>query len=114
MFSKKVKKGYVLYQNENVPEIGTSKDRVIIQDGCVFKDLAGTGELLPYEDWRLGYEERAKDLAARLPVEMIAGLMLYSPHQMVPGMPDSPFPGKYKGKDFPDSGCEPWEMSDQQ
>ena len=79
MFSKKVKKGYVLYQNENGPEIGTSKD-----------------------------------LAARLPVEMIAGLMLYSPHQMVPGMPDSPFPGKYKGKDFPDSGCEPWEMSDQQ
>ena len=114
MFSKKVKKGYVLYQNKNGPEIGTSKDRVIIQDGCVFKDLAGTGELLPYEDWRLGYEERAKDLAARLPVEMIAGLMLYSPHQMVPGMPDSPFPGKYKGKDFPDSGCEPWEMSDQQ
>ena len=33
MFSKKVKKGYVLYQNENGPEIGTSKDRVIIQDG---------------------------------------------------------------------------------
>ena len=114
MFRKKVKKGYVVYENENGPVIGSTKDQILVKDGCVFKDLVGTGELLPYEDWRLGYEERAKDLASRLPVEMIAGLMLYSPHQMVPALPDSPFPAKYKGKDFPESGCRPWEMSDQQ
>ena len=114
MFRKKVKKGYVVYENENGPVIGSTKDQILVKDGCVFKDLAGTGELLPYEDWRMGYKERAKDLASRLPVEMIAGLMLYSPHQMVPALPDSPFPAKYKGKDFPESGCRPWEMSDQQ
>ena len=104
MYSKKVKKGYVLYENEKGPRIGTAGDKVLVVEGCVFKDLAGTGELLPYEDWRLPYEVRARDLAARLPVEMIAGLMLYSPHQMVPGLPGSPFPGTYKGTDFPGSG----------
>ena len=114
MYSRKVKKGYVLYENEKGPGIGTAEDKVLVVEGCVFKDLAGTGELLPYEDWRLPYEARAKDLAARLPVEMIAGLMLYSSHQMVPGLPGSPFPGTYKGTDFPDSGCDPWEMSDEQ
>ena len=114
MYSRKVKKGYVLYENEKGPGIGTAEDKVLVAEGCVFKDLAGTGELLPYEDWRLPYEERARDLAARLPVEMIAGLMLYSSHQMVPGLPGSPFPGTYKGADFPDSGCDPWEMSDEQ
>ena len=100
MYSRKVKKGYVLYENEKGPRIGTAGDKVLVVEGCVFKDLAGTGELLPYEDWRLPYEARARDLAARLPVEMIAGLMLYSPHQMVPGLPGSPFPGTYKGQIF--------------
>lgn len=42
------------------------------------------GELLPYEDWRLDAKTRAKDLAGRLSIEEIAGLMLYSSHQLVP------------------------------
>ena len=57
---------------------------VIEQDGLYFKDLERTGSLVPYADWRLSPDERAKDLASRLSVEEIAGLMLYSPHQMVP------------------------------
>ncbi len=51
-----------------------------IQDGpylYAFKDLNRNGTLEPYEYWRLSPEERAKDLAARLTVEEMAGLMLY-------------------------------------
>jgi len=55
--------------------------RIIEKDGFAFKDLARTGELLPYEDWRLDAGTRAADLAGRLSVEQIAGLMCYSVHQ---------------------------------
>lgn len=51
-----------------------------IQDGpylYAFKDLNRNGTLEPYEDWRLSPDERAKDLATRLTVEEMAGLMLY-------------------------------------
>lgn len=37
--------------------------KVLEKDGYYFKDLAKTGELLPYENWRLSDEERAADLA---------------------------------------------------
>lgn len=79
-----------------------------------FKDLAKTGELLPYEDWRLSDEERAADLAGRLSIEEIAGLMLYSPHQAVPPMPGGPFQGTFDGKTYLESGKEPYAISDQQ
>ena len=68
--------------------------RLIEQDGLYFKDLARTGTLLPYEDWRLPAKERAADLASRLPPQEIAGLMLYSPYQMVPPPPGARFAGK--------------------
>lgn len=55
--------------------------QIIEKDGLAFKDLARTGELLPYEDWRLPAEVRAEDLAKRLTVEQIAGLMCFSVHQ---------------------------------
>jgi len=60
------------------PESGV---KLIEKDGFAFKDLAKTGELLPYEDWRLSPEERAEDLAKRLSVEQVAGLMCFSAHQ---------------------------------
>lgn len=43
------------------------------------------GMLDPYEDWRLPALKRAEDLASRLSVDEIAGLMLYSSHQ--PSLP---------------------------
>ncbi|MGN0323340.1 MAG: glycoside hydrolase family 3 N-terminal domain-containing protein [Oliverpabstia sp.] len=49
---------------------------VIEVDGLKFKDLDGTGELKPYEDWRLTPEERAKDLVSRMNNEEKAGLMV--------------------------------------
>lgn len=88
--------------------------QLIEQDGLYFKDLERTGELLPYEDWRLEAWERAKDLAGRLSIPEIAGLMLYSPHQMVPPVAGGPFTGSFDGKSYEESGKEPHALSDQQ
>ena len=88
-------------RNENGAELGIGGDvPVIEQDGYAFKDLARTGELLPYEDWRLTPEERAKDLAGRLSREEVAGLMLYSSHQIVPFRSRPPFSDTYGGEPF--------------
>ena len=100
--------------NVNGPRLGLTSAGIIQRDGLFFKDLEGTGELLPYEDWRLSPEERAKDLASRLSVEEIAGLMMYSSHQMVPFLPGLPFSATYGGKSFAESGAAPWSLTDQQ
>ncbi len=49
-----------------------------------FKDLDRDGRLTPYEDWRLSPQERARDLAGRLSVEELCGLLICSNHQAVP------------------------------
>ena len=44
-----------LIRNEGGKNLGIAGDVPVIEkDGFAFKDLARTGELLPYEDWRLG------------------------------------------------------------
>ena len=101
-------------RNANGPTLGVNDLPVIEADGLYFKDMERTGTLVPYADWRLTPEERAADLASRLTVEEIAGLMLYSPHQMVPAMPGAPWHATYGGKQYPESGTAPWAMSDQQ
>lgn len=67
------KEGYrLILVNESNVTLGYSPAsgvRIIERDGLPFKDFLGTGELLPYEDWRLPAEERAADLAARLSIE---------------------------------------------
>ena len=107
-------KNYRLYKNPDGPDIGTTSAPVLEQDGLYFKDAARTGSLLPYEDWRLDDQTRAQDLASRLSIEEIAGLMMYSPHQMVPSLPGEPFPATYDGKPFLESGKEKWTLTDQQ
>ena len=106
--------GWTLYRNENGTDIGVSSTCVIEREGYVFKNPEGCGELRPWCDWRLSPEERAADLAARLSVEEIAGLMIYSAHQMVPAPPAGPFPGFYDGKPFAESGKNAWDLTDQQ
>ncbi|QJD82839.1 glycoside hydrolase family 3 protein [Cohnella herbarum] len=86
---------------------------ILTEDGFAFKDLNRSGKLEPYKDWRLPPHERAKDLASRLSLEEIAGLMLYSTHQAVPGS-FAFFPATYGGKPFAESGAEPHALSDQQ
>lgn len=100
--------------NPGGPTLGVTNAPIVEQDGLYFRDLERTGTLLPYEDWRLTPQERAKDLAARLTVEEIAGLMMYSAHQMVPAASAGPFVGTYGGKSLAESGANPWDLTDQQ
>lgn len=107
------KTGYVTVQNPNGPELGMARLNVKEADGLAFKNLSGCRELLPYEDWRLSPEKRAADLAKRLDIQDIAGLMLWSPHQMVPFRPGMPFKGHYGGGDFR-PGMAPDTLTDEQ
>ena len=102
-------------QNPNGPRLGYTQCGIIEQDGLYFKDLNGSGKLEPYKDWRLSPKERAEDLASRMSVEQIAGLMLYSAHQAVPNAVVRHFaPATYGGKPYAESGAKPWELTDQQ
>lgn len=56
---------------------------VLTEDGYAFKDLNRNGSLDVYEDWRMNPKDRAKDLAAQMSIDQIAGLMLYSSHVQV-------------------------------
>ena len=114
---KTVKNGVYRLTQENGKTLTWSEEsgvQLIEKDGLYFKDLARTGELLPYEDWRLSDWERAVDLASRLSLEEIAGLMLYSPHQAVPPMAFGPFGGTYDGKQYAEANVPAHTLSDQQ
>jgi len=103
--------------NDGGPTLGyssTSGVSLVLDDGFAFKDLDRNGALDPYEDWRLSVDERAQDLAKRMSVEQIAGLMLYSAHQAVPAGSRGPRPSTYGGKPYEESGADPWDLSDQQ
>jgi beta-glucosidase len=88
--------------------------KIIMKDGLPFKDLNKNGSLDAYEDWRLNVNERAKDLAAKLTIEEIAGLMLYSGHQSIPMGAMGRISATYNGKPFPESGAKASDLSDQQ
>lgn len=72
------KDGYTLIHQTKGPSLGYTSAPIINADGYAFKDLNRNGILDDYEDWRLPAEKRARDLASKLPVERICGLMLYS------------------------------------
>ena len=80
--------------------------KLMIDKRLAFKDLNKNGKLDKYEDWRLPVDVRAKDLASKLTVEQIAGLMLYSKHQPIPAAAGGPFAGTYNGKIFAQSGSQ--------
>lgn len=87
--------------------------KILTVNGFAFKDLNRNGKLDKYEDWRLPVDERAKDLASKLTIEEIAGLMLYSRHQAIPAAGGF-FGGTYNGKPYKESGAKPSDLSDQQ
>lgn len=104
-------------KNNGGPTLGystTSGVSILQQDGLYFKDLNRNGELDKYEDWRLSPEERAKDLASRMTIEQIAGLMLYSRHQSIPAASHGWFAGTYGGKSYEESSAQPWDLTDEQ
>ena len=77
--------GFQLVTQKGGATLGYTSAPLLTVDRFAFKDLNRNGILDPYEDWRLPAETRAKDLAAQLSIEEIAGLMLYSGHQAVRG-----------------------------
>ena len=113
-YSVEKKQDHYEIHNPTGPVLGMGELNLIEQDGLAFKNLSGCEELLPYEDWRLGAEDRAADLAKRLRVEDISGLMLWSSHQMVPFLPGMPFVGHYNGGDFQPGITDPAALTDEQ
>ncbi len=109
--------GFKTVTNTNGPTLGYSESSgitILTVDGLKFKDLNKNGKLDPYEDWRLAVDVRAKDLAGKMSIEQIAGLMLYSAHQAVPSNPTGFGAGTYNGKPIDSSGMQPYDISDQQ
>lgn len=101
---------YQLVHQQDGPDLGYSPNsgvKIIDTDGKAFKSFDGNDQLLPYEDWRLPAEERARDLASRLSIDEIAGLMLYSPQVKLP-MPND----TYNGVAFAESGKNADDLSD--
>jgi len=92
----------------------TSGVKLLTDKGFAFKDLNKNGALDVYEDWRQSSELRARDLASKMSVEQIAGLMLYSGHQSVPSGNTRFGASTYNGKSYKESGAKPSDLSDQQ
>lgn len=112
-YSLENKRDHVIIRNEGGAILGMGCLNIKEKDGLAFKNLSGDEKLLPYEDWRLEPKVRAADLASRLNIEEIAGLMLWSPHQMVPFRPGMPFNGHYNGGEFQE-GMDPADLTDEQ
>lgn len=116
-FTTEQKDGFVEVINEGGSALGYHSDsgvQLLTVSGYAFKDLNKNGELDAYEDWRLSADERAKDLASKLALEDIAGLMLYSSHQSIPGASRGFTSSNYNGKPFAESGALASDLSDEQ
>jgi len=108
---------FTTVSNSKGPTLGYSTSSgitILTIDGLKFKDLNKNGKLDAYEDWRLPMDARAKDLASKMTIEQIAGLMLYSAHQAIPANAKGFGAGTYNGKPIDSSGMQPYEISDQQ
>lgn len=108
---------FTIVKNNKGADLGYSPEsgiKILTVSGKKFKDLNKNGKLDKYEDWRLSADERAKDLASKMSVEQIAGLMLYSRHQALPAPADGYRAGHYNGKVFTESGAKPWQLTDEQ
>lgn len=106
------KDGYREVKQADGPTLGYSPGsgvKIIERDGLAFKSFDGSDTLLPYEDWRLPAHVRAADLASRLSIDEIAGLMLYSQQNRLPMTNDT-----YGGKPYSESGMKAWDISDSQ
>jgi len=58
------------------PRLGARVKAVLTVEGLKFKDSNGNGRLDAYEDWRLGVDERVRDLVSKMTLEDKAGMML--------------------------------------
>lgn len=71
--------GWIRVVNEGGATLGYAPESgvtIIESDGYAFKDMNKNGELDPYEDWRLSYEERTVDLVSKMTIEQMSGLRI--------------------------------------
>ncbi|NLZ18943.1 MAG: glycoside hydrolase family 3 protein, partial [Bacteroidales bacterium] len=106
--------GFRVITQKGGPTLGVSSAAILTDKGYAFKDLNRNGSLDVYEDWRRPALERAQDLAAQLSIEEIAGLMLYSGHQSIPGSSYGRGGATYGGKSLAESGAKSSDLTDQQ
>ena len=64
------------------PKLGIRSVQILNVDNLQFKDLNKNGKLDPYEDWRLPYGTRSKDLLSKMSIEEKVGFMLISTTRM--------------------------------
>ena len=75
--AKKASDHVKYYKNQDGPTIGTVSRNMIERDGLYFKDLDGSGEYKPFDDWRLPAKERAQAYVNVLTIdEKIAQLFI--------------------------------------
>lgn len=91
-------------QEKPQPVLGYRSVNVIEKHGLKFKDLNRNGKLDKYEDWRLGSEERSKDLLSRMSVDEKAGFMLINSLNMVGSRKAEASAGKLVASDLDESG----------
>jgi beta-glucosidase len=111
------KGSYNIVENKGGQRLGyspVSGVKLLTINGLAFKDFNKNGKLDKFEDWRLTAEIRAKDLAVKLSLAEIAGLMLYSSHQSIPARAGGYFAGTYNGKPFKAGETDPTDLTDQQ
>ncbi len=116
-YTKEYTKDLTLIKNNGGSTLGYSPlsgVKILIIDQFAFKDLNKNGKLDAYEDWRLPVKERAMDLAKKMSLEDIGGLMLYSSHQSIPGRSHGFGSSTYNGKTFAESGALASDLSDEQ
>lgn len=116
-YSSESKEGITIVTNVDGATLGYSINsgvEILSKDRYAFKDLNKNGTLDAYEDWRLPVAERAKDLASKMSLEDISGLMLYSSHQSIPSGSRGYGSSVYNGKPFEESGAASSDLSDGQ
>lgn len=116
-FTSIKKDGFVEVVNQDGSTLGYTPEsgvKLLTVDRYAFKDLNKNGTLDVYEDWRLPVNVRAKDLASKMSLEDISGLMLYSSHQSIPSGSRGYGSSVYNGKPFEESGAASSDLSDGQ
>ena len=69
---------YVLADGDQIAISAYNRETIIEVDGLLFRDLNNSGELDPYEDWRLPTAERVADLMSQMTTEELVGQIIHS------------------------------------
>ena len=99
----KASENFKTYINQGGPTITTVARPIIEADGLYFKDIDGSGEVSPVNDWRLPAEERAAAYVEKLTVDEKIAQLFISDWRMGPKYPSPRLPGHSYQAD--ESGC---------